>query len=100
MTWRNKPDPKLTPFEERLSEPMGLQADGSIKVYTPEEFEQQKAAAKVRWQRGFDDAMGYRERQLDAEGRASPDYFDGYDAGEERRASENLALKRSGDTEE
>jgi len=68
---------------------MGLQADGTIKVYTPEEFEQERAAAKVRWQRGFDDAIACREKQIDAEGRASRDYFDGYFAGEERRASEN-----------
>jgi hypothetical protein len=73
---------------------MGLQADGSIKVYTPEEFEQEKAAARVRWQCGFDDAMACRERQLDAEGRASPDYFAGYDAGEERRAADGSASKK------
>jgi hypothetical protein len=71
-----------------------LQADGSIKVYSPKEFEQEKAAAKGRWQRGFDDAMAYRERQLDADGRASPDYFDGYDAGEERRESDSSVPKK------
>lgn len=30
---------ELTSCEQRLSEPMGLQADGSIKTYTPEEWE-------------------------------------------------------------
>jgi len=91
MISRYKPDPKLTPFEQRVSEPMGLQADGSIKVYTPGEFEQEKAAAKVRWQCGFDDAVAHREMQLDAEGRASPDYFEGYYAGKEKQASKNSA---------
>jgi hypothetical protein len=89
MSSRDKLDSKLTPFQQRMNEPLGLRADGSIKVYTPAEFEAEKAAAKLRWQRGFDDAMAHRERQLDAEGRASPDYFEGYDAGEERRASNN-----------
>ena len=63
----------------------------SPTFYTDEEFEQKKAADKVIWQRGFDDAMANREKQLDAEGRASFHYFEGYAAGEERRASENSA---------
>jgi hypothetical protein len=66
---------------------MGLQADGTIKVYTPEEFEQYKVAGRIAWQRGHDDAMAGRPMQLDAEGRARPDYFDGYYAGEADRLS-------------
>ena len=63
----------------------------SPTIYTMEEFEQKKIADKVVWQRGFDDAVAGREKQLDAEGKASFHYFEGYAAGEESRAPENSA---------
>jgi hypothetical protein len=63
----------------------------SPTFYTMEEFEQKQIADRVIWQRGFDDAVAGREKQLDAEGKASFHYFDGYAAGEEKRASENPA---------
>ena len=80
---------KQSHFERRLSEPMGLQADGTIKTYSPEEFEHLKKAMRLRWQRGYDDAVAGRPKNLDEDGRASLDYFDGYDAGK----AERLAAK-------
>jgi len=65
-------------------------SDRSTTFQTMEEFEQQKIADKVVWQRGFDDAAAGREKELDAEGKASFHYFEGYAAGEEKRRSENL----------
>ena len=47
MTGRYRSDRKLTPFEQRTSEPMGLQAGGTIKVYTPEEWKLRKARLSV-----------------------------------------------------
>jgi hypothetical protein len=63
----------------------------SPTFYTEEEFEQKKAADKVVWQRGFDDAVAGREKQLDANGCADWHYYEGYAAGEESRASGNSA---------
>ena len=61
----------------------------SPTIYTMEEFEQKQIADKAVWQRGFDDAAAGREKQLDAEGKASFHYFEGYAAGAEKRASES-----------
>ena len=55
--------------------------------YSPEEFEELKKAMRLRWQRGYDDAVAGRPMNLDESGRASPDYFGGYDAGEAERLS-------------
>lgn len=44
-------------------------------------YDMKTVAARVRWQRGFDEARADREMQLDADGRASLDYIDRYDAG-------------------
>ena len=71
---------KLSDFERRLGEPMGL-------PYSPEQFEELKKAMRLRWQRGYDDAVAGRPMNLDESGRASPDYFGGYDAGEAERLS-------------
>ena len=55
--------------------------------YSPEEFEELKKTMRLRWQRGYDDAVAGRPMNLDESGRASPDYFGGYDAGEAERLS-------------
>jgi hypothetical protein len=55
--------------------------------YSPEEFEELKKAMRLRWQRGYDDAVAGRPMNLDESGRPSPDYFGGYDAGEAERLS-------------
>ena len=61
---------KLSDFERRLSGPIGL-------PHSPEEFEELKKAMRLRWQRGYDDAVAGRPINLDESGRASPDYFGG-----------------------
>ena len=71
----------------RADKPSRFVADGGIEIYSPEEFEQLKKAMRLRWQRGYDDAVAGHPRKLDEDGRASPDYFSGYDAGEAERLS-------------
>jgi hypothetical protein len=66
-------------------------SSSSPTFYNMEEFEQKQIADKVVWQRGFDDAVAGREKQLDAEGKASFHYFEGYAVGEESRASVHSA---------
>jgi hypothetical protein len=87
---------------------MGLQADGSIKIYTPEEWkrleaalrigsfapdewEQAKAVMRFKWQGGHDDAMA----GLPMPERAIYEYFEGYDAGKAKLSANSALSKKS-----
>lgn len=73
-----------TDFEQRMSGPMGLQADGTIKAYPPEEFKVHRARAKLNWQRGYDDAIAGRPMERTSDGLIDTDYGQGYLEGEEK----------------
>ena len=71
---------KLSDFERRLSGPIGL-------PHSPEEFEELKKAMRLRWQRGYDDAVAGRPMNLTRAAARIPTISGVYDAGEAERLS-------------